>query len=505
MNIVGEFLLRAARRHPGRRALVDGDVSLTYAELQGRVDRAVAGLRALGLRPGDRIAYHGNNRWELVVTLFAGFQGGFIVVPLNVMLRPAELGHILAETALKLVLTTSEGEAVAAALQPKHGYRLSSYDDPAGLFAGWMAAPAAATRLEDRAPDDVVALFFTSGTTGRPKGAPIDHEFVGHLAESWLISCRYTPEDVFLVTTPMFWTVAPIHCIVPMILAGGTIVLMNRFDLDRCCEMVVRHGVTSFFAVPTIYTMLIDRKAEALRAMTTLRVCSVAGSPVAAEIVESFERLTGATLLNIYGATEAGAISREMLGAPRKAGCAGTPGGTVESVIVDEAGNPVPPGTPGEVWARGFTVIKGYWQDGRVNPESLPGGWFRTGDVGVLEDGHFLRIIDRAKDMIITGGANIYPAEVERVIATMAGVQMCALIGVPDRVMGEIPVAYVVPGSPGSVTPEALEAFCRDQLSSYKVPRRFVLVDALPLTPTGKIQKHELRRQAAAALPAGAP
>jgi acyl-CoA synthetase (AMP-forming)/AMP-acid ligase II len=503
MNVVGEFLLRSALRHPRHQALVDGDLRLTYEELQSRVNRAVQGMRSLGLRPGERVAYHGNNRWELVVTLFAALQGGFIVVPLNVMLRPAEMEHILGETQLKLLLTTSEGEAVAAGLRDKHGYRLSSLDDPAGLFAGWMAAPDPGASLADRRPDDVLALFFTSGTTGMPKGAPIDHEFVSHLAESWLIACRYTPEDIFLVTTPMFWTVAPIHCIIPMVLAGGTIVLMNRFDLDRCCEMVVRHRVTSFFAVPTIYTMLIDRKAKELEAMKSLRVCSVAGAPVAAEIVATFERLTGATLLNIYGATEAGAISREMLGAPRKAGCAGTPGGTIESKIVDEAGNPVPPGTPGEIWARGHTAIKGYWQGGRVNPDSLPGGWFRTGDIGVLEDGHYLRIMDRAKDMIIAGGANIYPAEVERVIATLKGVQMCALIGVPDRVMGELPVAYVVPSAPGAVTSEALEAFCREQLSSYKVPRRFVLVDALPLTATGKIQKHELRRLAAAAFGGG--
>lgn len=501
MNIVGEFLARSARRHPQRTALIDGDLVLSYEALQSQVNRAVAGMRALGLRPGERLAYHGNNRWELVVTLFAALQGGFILVPLNVMLRPAELEHILAETQLRLLLTTAEGEAVAAGLRDKYGYRLSSYDDPAGLFAGWMSQPDPGLQLEDRRPDDPLALFFTSGTTGVPKGAPIDHEFVSHLAESWLIACRYTPQDIFLVTTPMFWTVAPIHCIVPMVLAGGAVVLMSRFELDRCCEMVLRHRVTSFFAVPTMYTLLLDRKAEALKEMRSLRVCSVAGAPVAAEIVQAFEKLTGATLLNIYGATEAGAISREMLGAPRRAGCAGPLGGTVEVKIADEAGNPFPAGRPGEIWVRGFTAIKGYWQGGRVNPESLPGGWFRTGDIGVLEDEYFLRIIDRAKDMIITGGANIYPAEVERVIATMSGVQLCALIGVPDRVAGELAVAYVVPSTPGAVTPAALEAFCRERLSSYKVPRKFVLVAALPLTPTGKIQKQELRRLAAAAPP----
>jgi long-chain acyl-CoA synthetase len=250
--------------------------------------------------------------------------------------------------------------------------------------------------------------------------------------------------------------------------------------------------------VPTIYTMLLDRKKEELAAIKTLRVCSVAGAAVAPAVTEQFERLTGAALLNVYGATEAGAISREMIGAPRRAGCAGTLGGTIETKLVDDDGNPVQPGQPGEVWARGFTAIKGYWQGGRVDPASLPEGWFRTGDIAVLEDGYFLRILDRKKDMIITGGANIYPAEIENVIAAVPGVQQCAVVGIPDRVMGELAVAYVV-AEPGQTTPSSLEAFCRERLSNYKVPRRFILVDSIPMTPTGKVRKHELRSQAAAA------
>ena len=497
MNIVGDFLPTSALRFPEKIALVDGAVHLTYAELNAAANRVAAGMSALGLRPGDRVAYHGNNRWELVVTLFAAIHGGFILVPLNVMLRPLELEHILAESGIRLILTTAEGEATARSLQARFGYELSSYDDAQGLFARWFGAADASEVQAHRAADDVLALFFTSGTTGKPKGAPIDHEFVNHLAHSWVIACRYTPAEIFLVMTPMFWTVAPIHGIIPIVLAGGTIVLMNRFDLDRCCELVERHQVTSFFAVPTMYTLLVDKKSDVLPRIKSLRVCSVAGAPIAAEVIGKFESLTGATLLNIYGCTEAGAISREMLDAPRKAGCAGPLGGTIEAKLVDADGRPVAPGTPGEILARGLTAIKGYWQQGRVNPDSLPDGWFHTGDIGVLEDGYFLRILDRAKDMIITGGANIYPAEVERVIGLHPAVQMSALIGVPDRVMGELPIAYVVLKQSGAATPESLEAHCREQLSSYKVPRRFVIVDSLPLTPTGKIQKVELRKLAA--------
>lgn len=497
MNLVGSFLQRSARRYPGKTALTDGDVSMTYAELYDAASRVAAGMQSIGLAPGDRVSYHGNNRWEMVVTMFAAIQGGYIFAPLNVMLRPAELEYIIAESGIRLILTTTEGYATPAALQSRFGYTLSSYDDPDGLFARWYKAPSVGEVMVDRAPDDVVALFFTSGTTGNPKAAPIDHEFVTHLAHSWSMACRYSPDDVYLVMTPMFWAVAPLHGILPLVMAGGSVVMMQRFDLGRCSELVERHRVTSFFSVPTLCTMLVDEHA-ALSRMRSLRVCTVAGAPVTAEVVKAFESISGATLLNVYGSTEAGVIAREMLGAPRKAGCAGPLGGTLESKIVDPDGNPVKPGTPGEILARGYTAIKGYWRQGRVDTTSLPDGWVHTGDVGVIEDGHFLRILDRIKDVIITGGANIYSAEVERVMALHPAVQASALIGIPDRVLGEIAVAYVVPRQPGQLDTAALEAFCRERLSNYKIPRRFITVDGLPMTPTGKIQKVELRKTAAA-------
>jgi acyl-CoA synthetase (AMP-forming)/AMP-acid ligase II len=495
MNIVGDFLLRSARRYPDKIAVIDGDVRLTYRELAKLVNRVAAGIHGLGIKPGDRISYHGNNRWELVVTLLASIQAGTIVVPLNVMFRPAELAHVLSGAGVKLVLTTSEGAASLEALRgsqifPAH---VSSYDDRQGLFAQWIGSPCDEPRVVDRASTDIVTLFFTSGTTGKPKGAPQDHEFIDHLAHSWVIACRYHPAEIFLVTTPMFWTVAPLHCILPIILVGASLVVMNRFDLDGCCDLVRRHSVTAMFAVPTMYTMLVDRKAAALSELSSLRVCSVAGAPIAVEIVREFERLTGATLLNIYGATEAAAISREMLGAPRRDRCAGTLGGTVEAKIVDVEGRPVAPGTAGEIVVRGLTVIRGYWEDGRVNPDSLPGGWFQTGDVGILED-DFLRVVDRIKDMIITGGANIYPAEIENVINRHSKVSMSAVIGVPDRIKGELAVAYVVPKQTGELSIEELETHCRNFLASYKVPRQYVLVNSLPLTQSGKIRKAELRK-----------
>lgn len=499
MNIVAQFLIQSAMRFPRKVALIDGERQFTYAELLDATSRVAAGMRAQGLRPGDRVAYHGNNRWELVVTLFAAIQGGFVLCPLNVMLRPAELEYMIRLGGIRLILTTGEGEANVRALADRFDFTLSSYDDPQGLFHRWLEQPAP-VQVEDRHPHDVVALFFTSGTTGDPKGAPIDQEFVNHLAHSWIIACRYTPQDVYLVMTPMFWAVASIHGILPVVLAGGQVVLMRRFDPEECCALLQRHRVTSFFAVPTVCTMLLDRQPQGL--CGTLRVCTVGGSPLTAETAQKFEALTGARLLNTYGLTEAGVIAREMLDAPRRPGCAGTPGGTIEMKIVDEQGQPVPPGKPGEVLARGFTAIKGYWRDGRVDPTTLPDGWVHTGDVAVLEEG-FVRILDRTKDMIITGGANIYCAEVERVIALHPQVRIAALIGVPDRVKGELAVAYVVLRAPGAATAEELQALCRERLAAYKVPRRFVFVDELPMTPTGKVQKVELRKKVRSLLDEG--
>lgn len=494
MNIVGQFLQRSAQRFPDKVALIDGKVRFTYAQLLDAARRVAAGMQRHGLRPGDRVAYHGNNRWELVVTMFAAFHGGFVLSPLNVMLKPAELDYILKLSGIRLILTTQEGEPSIQALGDSPAFQTSSYDDPAGLFAQWMAEPAEPQEVARR-PDDVVALFFTSGTTGNPKGAPIDQEFVDHLAHSWVVAARYTSNDVCLVLTPMFWAAAPIHGIMPVVLVGGTIVLLTRFDVDKCCALIEEHRVSCFFAVPTIYTMLTDKKADALRRITSLRVCGVGGSPLTPEAATTFEQMTGARLLNTYGSTEAGAIAREMIDVPRRLGCVGTPGGTVEMKIVDSHGQPVPAGVPGEIHARGLTAIKGYWKDGRVDPSMLVDGWLNTGDVGVIEDG-YVRILDRTKDMIITGGANIYSAEVERVIALHPQIQANALIGVSDRVMGEFAVAYVVAHAGQRPTENELSAFCRERLSSYKVPRRFVFVDSLPMTSTGKVQKVVLRELA---------
>src|SRR3972149_5498376 len=498
MNIVGRSLARPVAQYAAKVALVDGDLTFTYRELDGLVRKVAAGIRSLGIEPGDRISYHGNNRWELVVTLLASIRAGTVLVPLNVMLRPAELVPILAETKIRLVLTTSEGEGTFGELKESALYPewVSSYDDTHGLFAAWIRAEEAEGDPAARAPTDIVALFFTSGPPGHPKGPPLDHIFIDHLAHSWVMACRYTHHEIFLVATPMFWVVAPIHVILPIVLVGGTIFLMRRFDPERCCKLVKQWKVTSFFAVPTMYTLLLDSQASALPELESLRVCSVAGAPIARDVVERFEKLTGAPLLNIYGATEAGGISRDLLGVPRRAGCAGPWGGTVEAKIVNAEGNPVPAGVPGEIVARGLTVIRGYWRGGKVDDQSLPDGWFHTGDIGVVEDG-FVRILDRAQDMIITGGANIYPAEVEAVLAKHPKVGLAAVVGVPDRVKGEIAVAYVILKQPGPPTAEELEAHCREHLSSYKVPKKFLVVQSLPMTPTGKIQKRELRRMAA--------
>ena len=501
MNIVADFLKRSVALYPSKVALADGERTFTYRELEVLVGKVAAGIRSLGIVPGERIAYHGNNRWEIVVTLLASIEAGTILVPLNVMLRPAELTPILEETAIRLVLTTAEGDGTLRELagSPLYPQWVSSYDDPRGLFSSWIEKQESRSDAVARAPADIIALFFTSGTTGKPKGAPIDHIFIEHLAHSWVIACRYTAADVFLVTTPMFWTVAPIHGILPIVLVGGTLVLMNRFDTAQCCELVKRWNVTSFFGVPTMYTLLLDREREKLGQLRSLRACSVAGAPVAKDLVDDFEQLTGAALLNIYGATEAGAISRDLLSAPRRAGYAGPWGGTVEAKIVDAEGHRVGPGVPGEILARGFTVIRGYWRGGRVVPESLPDGWFHTGDIGVVEDG-FVKILDRAKDMIITGGANVYPAEVEAVLAKHPKLTLCAVIGVPDRVKGEVAVAYVIPKESDPPTAEELDAHCRKHLSNYKVPRNYVFVPSLPMTSTGKIQKRALRAMAAEAI-----
>jgi acyl-CoA synthetase (AMP-forming)/AMP-acid ligase II len=496
MNIVGDFLETSARRDPHRVALIDGDARFTFAELLAMSDRVSRGLLGLGLRPGDRASYHANNRWEVVVTLLAAVRAGMIVAPINVMATEAEVREQLDDLGSRVVLTTADAaptiRAVRAATgRPEH---VALYEDPDGVFRRWLREDGGPMAPVDRGPTDAVTLFYTSGTTGRSKGVPHAHDFVDAVAHSTAMACRFTPRDVFLVTSPMFWTVAPIHCVLPVIHAGGTLVLMSRFDADRCVELVREHGVTSFFGVPTMYALLVDRSRAALERLRTLRVCLSAGAPRPPELVAEFEALTGATLLDVYGATEAQLLAREILGVPRVAGSCGTLGGTVETRVVDGEGRDVPPGQPGEIVARGLTCVRGYWNRPEETAAAFRDGWFHTGDVGVL-DGGYLFVKDRLKDMIITGGANIYPAEVENVLASHPKVQLCAVVGIPDRIKGEVAVACVVPRA--GQTPDAaeLDAFCRERLAAYKVPRRFDFCTELPQTPAGKLRKREIRRR----------
>lgn len=496
MNIVGDFLERAARREPHRIALIDGDARFTYSDLLGMSNRVSKGMLGLGLRPGDRVSYHSNNRWEVVVTLTAAVRAGLIVAPINVMATETELRDQVQDIGTRIVFTTAEGAPLVRAVRAAGGCpeHVVLYDDPDGWWERWLREEGGSLNPVDRSPTDIVTLFYTSGTTGRSKGVPHNHDFIDAVAHSTTMACRYTARDVFLVTSPMFWTVAPIHCVLPIMHAGGTLVLMSRFDVDRCLDLIAEHSVTSFFGVPTMYAMLVDGKRDDLARRGTLRVCMSAGAPRAPELVAEFEGLTGATLLDVYGSTEAQLIAREVLGVPRVAGSCGPLGGTVETKIVDPEGREVSPGEAGEVVARGVTCVGGYWNRPEETAEAFRDGWFHTGDVGIVDNG-YLFIKDRLKDMIITGGANIYPAEVEAVLSSHPQVQLCAVIGLPDRIKGEVAVACIVPRAGQTPDPMELGSFCREKLAAYKVPRRFDFYTELPLTPAGKLRKREIRRR----------
>src|SRR6266542_240484 len=495
MNIIGDVLEKSARRYPQRVAIIDGKARFTFSELLEMSNRLSNGLLRLGLRPGDRVSFHSNNRWEVVVTLTADVRAGLIVAPINVMATQSEFRDHVEDIDTRMVFTTAEGAPLVRAVQAASGVpeHVVLYDDPEGAFQRWLREEDSSLNTVYRSSTDIVTLFYTSGTTGRSKGVPHNHDFINSVAHGNIIACRYSAREVFLITSPMFWTVAPIHCVLPIMHVGGTLVLMNRFDVDRCVDLIAEHRVTSFFGVPTMYAMLVDRKGGDLAHIRSLRVCTSAGAPISAEIVGEFEGLTRAPLLDVYGSTEAQLIAREILDVPRVPGSCGPLGGTVEAKIIDLEGREVPPGEVGEIAARGLTCVDGYWNRPEETAQAFRGGWFHTGDVGVIDNG-YLFIKDRLKDMIITGGANIYPAEIEKVLAGHPKVQLCAVIGVPDRIKGEVPVALIVPRA-GEV-PDAIElgAFCRDKLAAYKVPRRFEFRAELPLTAAGKLRKGELKR-----------
>lgn len=502
-----EVLPYAAQRHPDKVALVVGDTRLTYRELNALSSRVAAALISRGIRPGDVVSLYGQNSWQWIVSYHGVLKAGGVVNPVNVMLTGPELTYVLNDCNAKAVLAGEHQAATVAAILEDLASVQMAYTfgppDPDLLRSGvttWddllsgIDADVGITELAP-APRDLCSIGYTSGTTGHPKGAMQSHQAV-------LLNCALTAtmhgrseNDVIVTALPAAHVYGNV-AINGTFLAGGSVVLMERFDAARAIRLIEENRATMFEGVPAMYSMLLSEPAFGTADLTSLRKSTIGGQTFSSSITERWQNKVAGPLLELWGMTEvAGLGTTHALHAPPVPGSIGValPGIEVKIAPMDGTSAEVPAGTPGELVVRGPLVMLGYHNQARATEEVLgTDGWMRTGDIAYADDsGHFF-VVDRLKDMILTAGYNVYPAEIERVICEHEDVAMAAVGRGHDDVKGEVAIAYVV-AAPGRTLPAStLMDHCRTNLAAYKCPREIVFVDALPMTSSGKIMRRKL-------------
>ena len=505
MNIAN-WLARAARLRPEAPALLDGAVPVArYGELLDRV-RALAGwLRnGLGVGAGDRVAFVLKNRPEYLELMQAAWWAGAVVVPVNVHLHASEVAWILSHAGARVAIV--EPDAAPALAQAAQGARVIALGPDNG-FGSWQTAP---EDPADRAPGDLAWLFYTSGTTGRPKGAMLPHGALSAMALAYFTDVEpILPTHAALYAAPLSHG-AGLYSL-PHMLAGARHVTPRSggFDAAEVLALARDVGDVSMFCVPTMVRRLVDAATAAGADAGGLRTIVYGGGPMyLADILEAVDRL-GPRFIQIYGQGESPmtitALPRGLVADRSHArwrerlGSVGRPHACVDVQTRDPTGAPTPPGVAGEVAVRGPTVMDGYWEDPAATAAALRDGWLHTGDIGVFDEDGFLSLVDRSKDVIISGGSNIYPREVEEVLLAHPLVREVAVIGRPSAEWGEEVVAFVVPLAEGGVSAADLDARCLAALARFKRPKTYVFTGSLPKNANGKVLKSALRADPTAA------
>lgn len=495
------FLDEHAARDPDHLACVVGDEQRTYGELANQVRRFASGLRALGLQTRDRVSLYLPNSVEYVIAFYGTMRAGMVTNPINAVFTPTEVEYLVTDCGAAALVTTPEllarlGEVVADF--PVKVVITTGSEQAQGreLFSDLLAAPADTPPYpEENLP---ACLPYSAGTTGRPKGIVHTHDSLAMQAIMSANHLQLRRDDVVVQALPLVHLYPGNVIMGALITAGATMVEQPAFDPPAFAGLLGQVHATGCAGVPTTYAMLCQVPEDKIcaAALDGLQVGFSAGAPLPSRIRSEFGRLYGAPVLDYYGLTEAAGIVTGMLryGQMPELSC-GVPCALTEVRIVDRAGQDVPVGEEGELVARGPQVMAGYWQRPDDTKITLRGGWLHTGDVA-RRDGHgFFYIVDRLKDMIVVGGYNVYPAEVEEVVQSHPDVAMCAVFAVPDEVKGEKPWAAVVLRAGATLGPADLDAHCRERLAAYKVPRRFLIVEDLPRSSVGKILRRELRRR----------
>lgn len=493
MNLANN-LERSAFFFPDRPALRQSSFEMTYAQLNDRANRIATGLVKMGVKPGEHVGLCALNSTDWIAFYFGVLKTGAVAVTLSGLLTGDEL-VILVNHAKPRLIFTAEGK-LQELERLKSAGGLEKLICPGGDvdLHRLMDMGLGPFKAIDRDRADTAAIQYTGGTTGIPKGVMLTHESINFSSYSIAYSERSTEADVSLCFLPFNHVFGQIHIMNATILSAGCLELLPAFDMERVLEAMEAGRLTKFFAVPTVYIRLLTL-GDLEKKLGKLRYCFSAAASMPVEIVKQWKERTGIAISEGYGMTEGMPVTynhyyRHVVGS------VGQPVHGVEVQIRDTSGNRLEQGQEGEICVRGRIVMKAYLN----NPEETrsafwEGGWLRSGDIGVFDPDGYLYIVDRLKDMIITGGENVYPREVEEVLYSRPEVEECAVIGLPDREWGERVTAFIVPRPGHSVVPEELRSFLKSCLSPFKVPKEYIAVSELPKSAAGKILKRQLKKQ----------
>lgn len=501
-----ESFLSSARKHPAKTALVSGSRRMSYREVLLGIEGLSCRLEAIGLTKGDRIGLLMNNGPEFVVTFYAAMKLGLIAVSMNVMFRESELEYILDDCGAKAVVVEKAFAEVLGRTRPVASGRtvvLAAEEilTPSGEQGqlGRSRPDLLHRRLDPwqtPQPEDDAVIAYTSGTTGFPKGAVHTHENILAHLEGVRRHLNFRAEDIFLASLPFFQLVAFLIHPGMALHVGATLVILEKFEPERFLKAVKTENVSFFAAVPTIYRMLDAALSEVSKGLRSVRMGICAGSPLSVELRESFEQRHPFRIVHCYGMTETALIvACEDPSVPPRGVSVGSVLPHVRVRIVREDGTPAAPREAGEIEVGAERALRAYWGKPGETAEAIRGGWFATGDLGRFDESENLYIVDRKKDMIIRGGLNVYPAELERVLLSHPRIAEAAVVGIPHERLGEIPKAFVALHQAGTATREDILEFCRRHLASFKIPGEIEIVEPefFPRNALGKILKSELR------------
>jgi long-chain acyl-CoA synthetase len=509
------LLEHTAAQTPQVTAVIFNDMKFTYGQVNAMANQIANGLVGLGVEKGDRVALSCPNLPYFPIVYYGILKVGAVVVPLNVLLKPREIAYHLQDSGSKVYFCFEGTELLPMG---QMGHAAFQEADECEHFFVMTANPAGPTPIEDTTTmgmlmynqppnfnsvqtdaDDTAVILYTSGTTGRPKGAELSHSNM--IMNARLSDNMYGPgqNDVSLVVLPLFHSFGQSVQMNAGFYNGVALTLLPRFDADAALAVMDRDNVTIFAGVPTMYWALLNHpnpeKFDLKKIASNLRLAASGGSAMPVEVMKAFEEKFNVSILEGYGLSETSPVATfNRMDRVRKPGSVGLPVWGVEVKIVDEMDNEVGVEELGEIVIRGHNVMKGYYGKPKETAEAFRSGWFHTGDIGKIDEDGYIYIVDRVKDMIIRGGFNVYPREVEEVLMSHPAVSLAAVIGIPDEEYGEEVKAFIVPKAETEISPDDIIAWSKENMAGYKYPRYVEMRDTLPMNANGKILKIELRK-----------